>query len=109
MMELVLKYTQRRRPIVSLPFSVGLLQGLVLEQLPINLFTVTRAQVRKFSPLNAIALLIFLILLQIEQLKSDNVVGLSPGPDQYLFRDLVEKNSSGALSSVHDVLPQYLS
>lgn len=45
MMQLVLKYTQRRRPIISLPFSVGMLQGLVLEQLPTNIFTITRAQV----------------------------------------------------------------
>ena len=44
-MELVLRYTGRRRPIVSLPYSVGTLQGLVLEQLPPNLFTLTRAQV----------------------------------------------------------------
>jgi hypothetical protein len=46
MMEMVLKYSNRRRPVISLPFAVGSLQGLVLEQLPVNLFTVTRAQVR---------------------------------------------------------------
>ena len=46
MMKLVLRYTQRRRPIVSLPFAVGYLQGLIFEQFPFNLFTVTRAQVK---------------------------------------------------------------
>lgn len=44
-MELVLRYSDRSRLILSLPFWVGMLQGTVLEQLPPNLFTVTRSQV----------------------------------------------------------------
>ena len=44
-MELVLHYTGRWRPIISVPYAVGMMQGLVLEQLPLNLFTLTRAQV----------------------------------------------------------------
>jgi NADH dehydrogenase len=44
-MEIVLRYNHRRRPIISLPFQVGMLQGAILEKLPVNLFTVTRAQV----------------------------------------------------------------
>lgn len=52
-MELVLRYTGRWRPIVSLPYAVGSLQGLILEQLPTNLFTLTRAQVRPYSPLSS--------------------------------------------------------
>jgi hypothetical protein len=44
-MELVLKYSNRWRPIISVPFAVGTVQGLVLEQLPNNLLTVTRSQV----------------------------------------------------------------
>ena len=44
-MQAVLKYNGRNRPIISLPFALGRIQGLVLEQLPLNLFTVTRAQV----------------------------------------------------------------
>ena len=44
-MEIVLRYNRRRRPIISLPFQVGMLQGAILEKLPANLFTVTRAQV----------------------------------------------------------------
>lgn len=47
MMSLVLKYTERTRPVLSVPYSVGMLQGLILEQLPENLFTLTRAQVSK--------------------------------------------------------------
>ena len=46
-MELVLRYTGRWRPIISVPYAVGTIQGLVLEQLPLNLFTLTRAQVRE--------------------------------------------------------------
>ena len=48
------------------------------------------------------------MILQVEQLKFDNVVSPLPGPDHYSFRDLVEKNSPGSLSSVHHVLPKYL-
>lgn len=44
-MQIVLQYNHRRRPIISLPFQVGMLQGAVLEKLPVNLFTVTRSQV----------------------------------------------------------------
>jgi len=87
-MQLVLKYTHRRRLIVSLPFAVGKLQGFVLEQLPRNLFTVTRAQ--------------------IEQLRSDNIVNPFPMTNHYSFRDLVELHTSDPLKSVHDVLPNYL-
>ncbi len=45
-MELVLKYNRRSRPIISLPLVVGMLQGVVMERLPENLFTVTRDQAR---------------------------------------------------------------
>ena len=45
-MELVLKYNRRSRPIISLPLVVGMLQGVVMERLPANLFTVTRDQAR---------------------------------------------------------------
>lgn len=46
LMELVLKYNNRYRPVLSLPFQLGLLQGAIMERLPVNLFTVTRDQVR---------------------------------------------------------------
>ncbi|KAI8800662.1 putative nucleoside-diphosphate-sugar epimerase [Cladochytrium replicatum] len=46
LMELTLSQAGLRRPILSLPFFVGEMQGLVLEQLPPNLFTLTRDQVR---------------------------------------------------------------
>lgn len=48
-MDLVLKYTNRARPIVSLPWAVGKLQGWALEKLPENILTLTRDQVRLFS------------------------------------------------------------
>ncbi|KAJ3556518.1 hypothetical protein NM688_g1983 [Phlebia brevispora] len=88
-MELVLRYTGRRRPIISLPYAVGTLQGLLLEQLPPNLFTLTRAQ--------------------IEQLKEDNIVNPLPPPNHCSFEELVkEYGPSSKLTSVHDVLPSYL-
>lgn len=46
-MELVLDYTHRHRPIISFPYAFGYMQGAILEKLPFNLFTVTRAQVRE--------------------------------------------------------------
>ncbi|KAJ3848710.1 nucleoside-diphosphate-sugar epimerase [Lentinula lateritia] len=97
-MQLVLKYNHRTRPIVSLPFSMGKFQGAVMERLPVNLFTVTQAQV--------------------EQLKSDNVVNLSPpgnslGAEYFPFNTLIGKYSipgtRSTLASVHDILPKYLS
>lgn len=45
-MQLVLTLGHRWRPIISLPFWVGLLQGWVLEKLPESIFTLTRDQVR---------------------------------------------------------------
>lgn len=52
-MQLVLRYSGRegKRFILSLPYWVGMLQGMLLEKLPENLFTVTRDQVRP-SPFN---------------------------------------------------------
>jgi hypothetical protein len=48
-MELVLKYSHRYRPILSIPFEAGMIQGAIMERLPLNLFTVTRAQVNFFA------------------------------------------------------------
>lgn len=45
-MELVLRYGNRTRPILSLPWAIGSIQGALLEQFPPNLFTITRDQVR---------------------------------------------------------------
>jgi len=44
-LKLVLTRTKRTRAIVSIAFVIGKMQGLVLEQLPPNLFTLTRDQV----------------------------------------------------------------
>jgi len=49
LMELVLESTNRCRPIVSFPVVLGYVQGAILERLPLNLFTVTRAQVRRYT------------------------------------------------------------
>ncbi|KAK0439768.1 hypothetical protein EV421DRAFT_1905666 [Armillaria borealis] len=49
LMSLVLKYNSRYRPIVSLPFFVGQMQGFFLEKLPINMFTVTRAHIKRLE------------------------------------------------------------
>lgn len=44
MMELVLKYNHRLRPIISVPLVAGILQSAIMERLPSNLFTLTRDQ-----------------------------------------------------------------
>jgi len=46
LMEMILQLKHRYRPILSLPYTVGYLQGWVLEKLPVNIFTVTQDQVR---------------------------------------------------------------
>ncbi|KAF8311181.1 NAD(P)-binding protein [Clavulina sp. PMI_390] len=111
MMEIVLKYSDRRRPIISLPWSVGKLQGWALEKLPENILTLTRDQV--------------------EQLKMDNVahpsalVGarhggvkpsvISPGHSAEAgldelpgFASILKRHTSSGPTSVHDVLPSYM-
>ncbi|CAJ0827762.1 5370_t:CDS:10 [Entrophospora sp. SA101] len=46
LIRLTLTQAGLRRPIISLPWSIGYLQGLLMEQLPINLFTITRDQIK---------------------------------------------------------------
>ncbi|EJU06426.1 NADP-binding protein [Dacryopinax primogenitus] len=93
LMQLVLEYDHKSRPIISLPYELGKLQGAVLERLPENLFTITRHQV--------------------EQLKYDNVVH-SPQEGKMSFEELIKRFSIegdkdvGNLTSVHAVLPTYL-
>ena len=84
MMQIVLKYKNRYRPILSLPFAFGMAQGFVMEKLPENIFTLSRDQVK--------------------QLKQDNIIR-SHDPS---FKDIVENHTGKKLASVHDVLPTYL-
>jgi len=84
MMQIVLKCKNRSRPILSLPYAFGMIQGFFMEKLPENLFTLSRDQVK--------------------QLKLDNMVR-SHDPS---FKDLVEEHAGRKLASVHDVLPTYL-
>ena len=84
MMHIVLKYKNRYRPILSLPYAFGTAQGFVMEKLPENIFTLSRDQVK--------------------QLKLNNTVR-SHVPS---FKDLVEKHTGRKLASVHDILPTYL-
>ncbi|EIM92264.1 NAD-P-binding protein [Stereum hirsutum FP-91666 SS1] len=86
-MELVLRYGNRTRPILSLPWAIGSIQGALLEQFPPNLFTITRDQV--------------------EQLKDDNVVTSNPTPNHVSFESIL-KGRNLALTSVHEILPTYL-
>lgn len=101
MMQIVLKYTHRKRPIISLPWFLGRMQGWTLEKLPENILTLTRDQVRGCFPFksrlgptllcnNPLALIVSiqlflfirsafghglldLYLEQVEQLKMDNI------------------------------------
>ncbi|KAI0285479.1 NAD-P-binding protein [Russula aff. rugulosa BPL654] len=86
-MQLVVDHTGRFRPIISVPWILGELQGEVMQRLPINLFTITRDQ--------------------IEQLKLDNVATF-PIPHTHVdFKGIMEAHSC-TLTSVYDVLPHYL-
>ncbi|KIM31355.1 hypothetical protein M408DRAFT_64580 [Serendipita vermifera MAFF 305830] len=84
-MELVLKYTGRWRPIISAPFWVGRMQGMVFEQLPENILSISRDQV--------------------SQLELDNVVSEEQART---VPDLLEAHAGGPLKSVHEILPTYL-
>ncbi|PVG02443.1 NAD(P)-binding protein [Serendipita vermifera] len=84
-MELVLKYSGRWRPIISMPFGVGKLQGLLFEQLPENILTITRDQV--------------------SQLQLDNIVDPA---QKDTFPELLQLEGNGPRRSVHEVLPTYL-
>ncbi|TFY83552.1 hypothetical protein EWM64_g462 [Hericium alpestre] len=86
-MDLVVKYSGRNRPIVPIPWALGKLQGAILEKLPPTIFTISQSQV--------------------EQLKKDNVVSSKPSPNQVPFAQFMEEYSS-PLTSVHEILPQYL-
>ncbi|TFY72787.1 hypothetical protein EVG20_g209 [Dentipellis fragilis] len=86
-MELVLKYTGRTRPIVPVPWPAAKFQAMVLERLPHNVFTISQSQV--------------------EQLKHDNVESSQPSADRLPFAQFMEEHSH-PLTSVHDVLPRYL-
>uniref|UniRef100_A0A0W0FGB6 NAD-dependent epimerase/dehydratase domain-containing protein n=1 Tax=Moniliophthora roreri TaxID=221103 RepID=A0A0W0FGB6_MONRR len=88
-MELVLKYNGRWRPIISLPFWLGMIQASILERLPHNLFTLTRSQV--------------------SQLKMDNVVNEKMSSDTIPISSLLEMDGQGPLKSVDEILPTYLS
>jgi hypothetical protein len=99
-MELVLKYTNRYRPIVSVPFAVGRLQATILERLPESVLSLSRDQVS--SKLVSEHLL---TLGQVEQLAKDNLVS----PDQAdVFPSLLKQFAGVDRSSVHDILPTYL-
>ncbi|CAG8747032.1 16885_t:CDS:2, partial [Funneliformis mosseae] len=65
-MQLTLDQAGVRRPIISLPWTMGMIQGFFLEKLPPNLFTLTRDQVKL--------------------LRKDNIV--SDDPNILTFKDL---------------------
>ncbi|KAF9532128.1 hypothetical protein CPB83DRAFT_760293 [Crepidotus variabilis] len=90
LMELVLRSTGRWRPILSLPFSFGKVQGAILERLPTNIFTVTKSQV--------------------DQLQLDNIVASRADmPLNHLsLEDVITKYSKTPLHKVEEVLPTYL-
>jgi hypothetical protein len=106
MMQFVLRYTHRYRPIVSLPFALGMAQGAVLERLPPNILTISRDQVSFPPPRTRVTRRSKAV--QVRQLKSDNVVSTSPAANHMSFKDFVERHSHGPLKSVHEVLPTYL-
>lgn len=117
-MELVLKYSHTKRFILSLPYFVGMIQGFFLEKLPENLFTVTRDQAsshdRAFSSTGQMDW----TDNQVRQLRYDNIVSPTPPINSVNFSSLLESFPSSLptssppkadLTSVHTILPTYLS
>ncbi|KAG8891062.1 hypothetical protein FRB98_000071 [Tulasnella sp. 332] len=97
MMQLVLRHSHRTRPIISLPFAVGTMQGMILERLPESIFTVTQNQV--------------------EQLKLDNIVtDADKMPSLHGEKNLTLKEfmaqfgqaDDRELKKITDILPTYL-
>ncbi|KAL5494933.1 hypothetical protein ACEPAI_395 [Sanghuangporus weigelae] len=88
MMQLILRHTGRSRPIVSLPYSVGKVQGFIFEKLPPNILTLTRDQV--------------------EQLKTDNIVSDYRGVGYASFAQLLDQFGAGPLTKLEATLPKYL-
>ncbi|CAG8703945.1 1114_t:CDS:2 [Funneliformis caledonium] len=87
-MQLTLDQAGVRRPIISLPWTMGMIQGFFLEKLPPNLFTLTRDQVKL--------------------LRKDNIV--SDDPNILTFKDLkIEPTSAEKILFTylreHDVTP----
>ncbi|ODO09758.1 hypothetical protein I350_01975 [Cryptococcus amylolentus CBS 6273] len=97
-MELVLRFSGLQRPILSIPYALGALQGFFLEKLPENIFTLTRDQVT--------------------QLRDDNIVSPVPPMFSQSFEAVLKAFPSSApssappgdagLRSVEEILPQYL-
>ncbi|TYJ55945.1 hypothetical protein B9479_003330 [Cryptococcus floricola] len=87
-----------QRPILSIPYALGALQGFFLEKLPENIFTLTRDQVT--------------------QLRDDNIVSPVPPMFSQSFEAVLKTFPSSApssappgdagLRSVEEILPQYL-
>jgi len=88
LMQMVLDVTKRNKPIISLPFAVGMLQGYIMEKLPLNLFTVTRAQ--------------------IQQLKTDNIVNVEMPTKHISLEEVMSTYSDEPLTSIQNILPSYL-
>lgn len=107
-MELVLDYSHRRRPIISFPFAFGYMQGAILEKLHVNLFTVTRAQVRSPSVLMHCHIDIELWHVKVEQLRKDNIVTEENGENRFSFKNLIAEGYHPPLRSLVEILPQYL-
>ncbi|RXW19161.1 hypothetical protein EST38_g6684 [Candolleomyces aberdarensis] len=88
LMETVLKYAHRYRPIISIPFWMGVLSGMFSERLPVNLFTITKDQVK--------------------QLQYDNIVNPDLGPNGLSFDEFVQSHCSHPLTPLYKVVPSYL-
>ncbi|KAF8913093.1 hypothetical protein CPB84DRAFT_1760323 [Gymnopilus junonius] len=88
LMRLILETTGRGRPILSFPFAIGKLQGAILEKLPTNLLTVTRAQ--------------------IEQLQLDNIVQSRLPKNHVSVEEVFLAYNLPPLRTLEDILPTYL-
>lgn len=106
---MVLKYAGLTRFILPMPFALAYPPALILERLPQNMFTLTRAQVRFMLQLS-IGRDTHSESDQIAQLQKDNIIDPSPdrGANSPSFSVLLDKHGNTKLSSVNDILPTYL-
>ncbi|KAJ3127649.1 hypothetical protein HK098_005994 [Nowakowskiella sp. JEL0407] len=85
LMKLLLQESKTSRPIISLPWEIGLIQGFFLEKLPPNLFTLTRDQVRMLKKDNIVSTASDSIILTLQDL------GITPTPAESILHTYLLK------------------
>ncbi|CAG8452946.1 4391_t:CDS:2 [Paraglomus occultum] len=94
LISLTLSQAGIKRPIISLPWFVGTVQGFFLEKLPVNLFTITRDQVRLLRKDNIVSSSSDVLTLQ--------DMGIDPRPaEQILHQYLRQRDRATSNKRTH--------